>query len=181
MLLLSASLKNCCTTKTAGSSCLHFLIQELKEQRNRLSDITRELRAFCKSSGFADTISCLRTVPGLGFTTIVTMITEIIDINRFTKFDMLCSFVGLVLSIHSSGEKERVNGLTPRRNKYLKHLIIEAAWVAVCKDPGLLKTFSSLITRMPKTDAIIRIARKLLNRIRYVWKNQTPYKITMQS
>jgi len=176
-----SELESYCTKKTAGSSCLRFLIQELKEQRRRLSDITCELRTFCKRSGFSDMINCLRTVPGLGFITIVTLITEIIDINRFNKFDNLCSFVGLVPSTSSSGEKERINGLTPRRNKYLKHLIIESAWVAARKDPELLQAFSLLIKRMPKTDAIIRIARKLLNRIRYVWKNQTPYKTTLQS
>jgi hypothetical protein len=30
---------------------------------------------------------------------------------------------------------------------------------------------------MRKQQAIIRIARKLLNRIRYVWMHQTPYQI----
>jgi len=39
----------------------------------------------------------------------------------------------------------------------------------------MLSAFNQLIKTMKKTDAIIRIAKKLLNRIRFVWKNNTPY------
>jgi len=168
-------LEGLCVEDTAQSASLRFLIEELKEHRFRLSRITRELKRFCKKSGYAKTLKHLLTVPGLGFITAATLITEIIDINRFKKIDDLCSYVGLVPSTHSSGDKQRINGLTPRKNKRLKHLIIEAAWVSIRKDPQLLETFSGLIKRMTKTDAIIRICRKLLNRIRYVWKNQTDY------
>ena len=56
-----------------------------------------------------------------------------------------------------------------------RHLIGEAVWIAIRKDPALLLAFNQLTRRMKKQDAIIRIAKKLLRRIRYVWKNQTPY------
>jgi transposase len=164
-----------CVEDTAEAATLRFLLEELKEHRFRLSRITRELKRFCKNSGYSETLKHLLTVPGLGFVTSATLITEIIDINRFPKIDDLCSYVGLVPSTHSSGDKQRINGLTPRKNKRLKHLIIEAAWVAIRKDPQLLETFSGLIKRMTKTDAIIRICRKLLNRIRHVWRNQADY------
>ena len=45
------------------------------------------------------------------------------------------------------------------------------------KDPALTLAFAELTKRMKKQDAIIRMAKKLVNRIRYVWKNQTVYKI----
>ena len=108
-------------------------------------------------------------------------LTEFIDISRFKKFDKLCSFLGLVPSTDSSGERQRDIGLTPRCNKYLKHMIIESSWIAVRKDLSLLNAYAKLTDRMAKTDAIIRIARKLLNRIHYVWKNQSPYKVILQA
>ena len=170
-----SQLEEQCKEETAGSVCLQFLVEELKEQRNRLYRIVRELRKFVRKSGYASTLKYLLTVPGIGFTTAITLITEIIDIHRFKNLDHLCALVGLVPSTDSSGEKDRNTGLTPRKNKYLKHLIIEASWMAIRKDPHLLECYSQLIRRMRKTDAIVRIARKLLNRIRYVWKNQTAY------
>lgn len=170
-------LESLCTDKTASSMCLRILLSELKEQRPRLCYITQKLRGFSAQCGFADTLKYLLSVPGIGFVTAVTLVTEIIDIDRFKNLDQLASFVGLVPSTNSSGEKDRDTGLTPRKNKYLKHMIIEAAWIAVRKDPNLLSAFDTLTKKMRKTDAIIRISRKLLNRVRFVWKNQTGYQI----
>jgi hypothetical protein len=56
---------------------------------------------------------------------------------------------------------------------------IESAWVAVRKDPALTLKYSELIRRMSKQEAIIRIAKKLLNRIRFVWKNNTCYSFAL--
>ncbi len=170
-------LETLCSVPGAGATCLRILLEELKEHRVRLYKILRELRAYCRTCGFSDTIKYLISIPGIGFITAVTLVTEIIEISRFKKFDQLCSFFGLVPSTESSGDKEKIKGLTPRRNRYLKHLIIESAWIAVRKDPRLLEAYAQLSQRMKKTDAIIRISRKLLNRIRYVWEKQTPYKI----
>jgi hypothetical protein len=53
--------------------------------------------------------------------------------------------------------------------------LIESSWVAVRKDPALLMSFNELSKKMQKNNAIVRIARKLLNRIRYVLKNKQEY------
>jgi|GEM_PF-2995503 len=43
------------------------------------------------------------------------------------------------------------------------------------QDRALPQSYNKLITRMKKQEAIVRIATKLLSRIRYVWKNNCPY------
>jgi ABC-type uncharacterized transport system permease subunit len=53
--------------------------------------------------------------------------------------------------------------------------LVEAAWVAARKDPALLRAFEGYCQRMRETMAIVKIARKLLNRIRFVLKNHKPY------
>ena len=61
-------------------------------------------------------------------------------------------------------------------------MLIECSWVAVREDPALLMAFGKLSKRMVKNRAIVRIvriARKLLNRIRYVLKHQEPYKTSV--
>ncbi len=92
-----------------------------------------------------------------------------------SNLDKLCSYVGLIPDTNSSGETEQKTGITKRRNAQLRGILIESAWVAVRKDPALLMTFNTLCRKMPKNNAIVRIARKLLNRIRYVLKNQQEY------
>jgi transposase len=154
---------------------LDFCLEELQQHRQRTAKITRQLRHYCEEHQFMETINYLRSVAGIGFVTAITFFTEIIDIRRFPTLDHLASFVGLVPSLESSGDRISEHGLTERRNRFLRHLIIEAAWVAARKDPALLLAFTELTQRMKKQDAIIRIARKLLNRMRYVWIHQTKY------
>lgn len=56
-------------------------------------------------------------------------------------------------------------------------MLIEAAWVAVRTDPVMMAKFAGLSKFMKKNKAIIRIARKILNRIRYILKNHQGYEI----
>jgi transposase len=83
--------------------------------------------------------------------------------------------VGLIPNTDSSGETDHKTGMTGRRNALLRFILIESAWTAVRKDPALMMAFNELCKHMTKTKAIVRIARKLLNRIRYVLKNQQEY------
>ena len=103
------------------------------------------------------------------------ILTEIETIDRFDSFDKLCSFIGLVPTMHSSGEKEMTGEITHRGNNFLRSAIVESAWVAARKDMALNKSYHDYCKRMEPNKAIIRIARKLLNRIRYVLKNNEPY------
>ena len=97
------------------------------------------------------------------------------DINRFPHLDHLASMVGLIPSVDSSGDKETIKGITNRHNKHLRYMLVEVAWIAVREDPALTHAFNKLCKRMSRQKAIIKIAKKLLNRIRYVWKNNTNY------
>jgi hypothetical protein len=56
-------------------------------------------------------------------------------------------------------------------------MIIEAAWEAVRLDPALMAKFNELTRRMNKNKAIIRIARKLVSRMRSVLMAREPYKL----
>ncbi|QEH40491.1 IS110 family transposase [Chitinophaga sp. XS-30] len=97
------------------------------------------------------------------------------DIHRFRSLDHLCSFCGLSPNSYSSGEHERVRGLSRRGNATIKHMIIECAWMAIRKDPVLLLYYKSVLPRMNANKAIIKVTRKLLARIRAVLHKQQTY------
>lgn len=147
-------------------------VAELEHVRSRQVAVLRKIRAISKD---VPMIALLRTIPGIGEITSFVLFTELVDIRRFHKLDHLCSFIGLVPSTASSDTTVRVNGITPRHNKFLRYLIIEAAWIAVRKDPALTCAYNELTKRMTKQRAIVRIAKKLTNRIRYVWLHQVQY------
>lgn len=168
-------LKSVELSSSAGQFTLNNLLMQLDEVREHLKNVLKQLREESKQGNISAVISSLTSVPGIAFITAMSLYTEIIDIRRFKRFDELCSFVGLVPSVYSSGETEYTRGISFRHNKFLRPLLIEAAWTAVRKDPALTLRFNELIKQMPKQKAIIRIAKKLLRRIRYVWLNQAEY------
>jgi transposase len=155
---------------------LHYCLDELQSVRDRIKDILKALRSRARKPPIQHIVfDYLMSVPGVGFITAMTFYSEIVDMHRFPSFDKLATFVGLVPDVDSSGERETTMGLTFRQNKYLRHMLIESAWFAVRLDPAMTLKFSLLTKRMKKQQAIIRIAKKLLSRMRYVWLNEKIY------
>jgi transposase len=147
-------------------------LDDLKHARKTRSTIFKQIRKAAKE---VPVIKLLITVPGVGLLTAYTLYAELVDIHRFKNLDNLASYVGLVPSTQSSGTTLIVNGMSNRHCQHLRSALIESAWIAVRNDSALLYSFNELAKKMKKTDAIIRIARKLLNRICFVWKNNKPY------
>ena len=88
---------------------------------------------------------------------------ELETIKRFKSLDKLSSYVGLIPSTNSSGEKDKTGNITRRSNKILRASLIEAAWVAIRQDTALLLEYAELKEKMSPNEAIIRIAKKVLN------------------
>jgi transposase len=162
-----------------GDDCLNVYLEQFKTNQKRIAEIIKLLKKHTLAYGVEQTIKNLCSIPGISFITAITLFTEIININRFKRLDELSSYVGLVPAVRSSGERERTLGISNRHNRFLRNLLIEAAWVAVRKDPALTMCYGELIKRMKKQKAIIKIAKKLLNRVRYVWKNNQRYEIAV--
>ncbi len=161
--------------KASGNLALAAHLKELKHLRQLIAELNRSIRSLAKTDEYRKNVQLLKTVPGISELIAMTLLTELYDINRFKNLDKLASYVGLIPNTDSSGEKERTPGITGRRNPQLRCLLIESAWVAARKDPALLMAFNRLSKKTTKNKAIVQIARKLLNRIRYVLKNQVEY------
>ena len=151
-------------------------IEQLKQIRFRLTQTLKKMKTMVNEvASMSSVYSYLLSVPGVGSITAVALLTEIMDIQRFEKTDQLVSFVGLAPSVSSSDENETLYGVTPRRNKHLRSMMVEAAWKAAAIDPVLTMKFGKLCRRMHRNKAIIRIAKMLLSRLHFVWKNQKTY------
>ena len=162
-------------TEPSGKQSLQAIVRASKNLRETVLQVTRQIKELSKTKDYEEQVTLLRTIPGIGLLTAMKLLTELETINRFASFDELCSFVGLVPSTHTSGDNKVVGDITPRANPMLRSAIIESAWVAVRFDPALTKSHYEYCKRMDPNKAIIRIARKLLSRIRYVLKNKKPY------
>ncbi len=157
---------------------IYYHLQNLIFIRQQLKDIEVEIRKAAKLDLWAKQVQLLESIPGINYRSALVLLSEIGDMSRFKRLDTLCSYVGIVPNCHSSGDKDRTGRMTKRGNKILKTTIIESAWVAIRNDPALTQKYAQLKARgLKASNAIVRIAKKLLNRIRYVLNKQQPYEI----
>ena len=154
---------------------LDLLTSQLERMRGAQLEATRELRRLSQTERYKEGHDLLCTIPGIGTVVAMNLLTEICDITRFGNEKRFASWLGLVPTCHSSGEKVSHGEKTFRGNKQLGPALIEASWVAIRNDPGLSASFVRLCRRMKKQEAIVRIARKLANIIFAVLKNKTGY------
>jgi transposase len=159
----------------SGDRALELLLRELSQFRQSILEITRAIRTLSQQEPYATHVANLVTISGISTVTAMILLTELVTVSRFRSLDELASYVGLVPGEKSSGEDRTITDITQRKNAYLRWVLVESAWIAVRLDPTLMLAFTKLTKRMPANRAIIRIARKLLNRIRFVLKNQQPY------
>lgn len=160
----------------SGEEALSLCIEELKRTKEQIAKIIREVREITREYGMEEKIKRMySSIPGVGYITAITLYAELMDMKRFRRIEELASYVGLVPTIKSSGEKEIVLGLTIRNHRHLRNILIEAAWAAIREDEAMYHYYCNLTQRMNKKRAIISVARKLLNRIRRVWLKEEEY------
>lgn len=170
-----AWLKDVQMKTTSGRQTLDLQIRQLEDLRRQKLEITRALRKLSHSEKFEDTLRLLMTVPGIGQTTGLALLAEIIDITRFKNSEELAAYVGMIPMCHSSGEHEGVGDITLRKHAILRSNIIEAAWVAIRKDESMQLCYLNNCKKMVPSKAIVKVARKLVNRIYFVLKRRQPY------
>lgn len=158
-------------TQLGAKSAMDLMLDDLIHSRNKLYTVTSQIKKLSETDKYRALMGLLRSAPGIGLIVGMTLITEIMDINRFSNFSKFNSFVGLYPNQFSSGESTRMGKMTPRHNNYLRPLIIEAAWIAIRHDSALALKFSEDCKRKTKKRAIVTIARKLLSRIYTVWND----------
>lgn len=160
--------------KESGTLSLEYLLVSYQNTKKQLLDLTRQLRKLVKTYYF-DIYKLLLTIPGIGSITAICLIAEIGDISRFKSCKHLASYVGLIPRSHQSGEKDPNCSLTYRSNKYLRASLVESAWVAIRHDPVLLQYYRERVVSIKAQYVIIKVAHKLLNRVRNVWLNGISY------
>jgi transposase len=162
-------------TTTTGTLALQALVEELLFLRAQLLTLTRQIRHLSRTASYVRSVQLLQTIPGISELSAMMFLTELVDIRRFRDLEHLASYTGLVPDEHSSGDTQQFGHISRRRNPVLRVQLVECAWITIHHDPTLATTFERFARRMGKQKAIIRIARKLLSRIRFVLIHQQPY------
>jgi len=94
----------------------------------RVARLTQALSESVKGWRFEPVVQALQALRGVDVVTAVGVVAEIGDIARFAHPRHLMSYLGLVPSEHSSGERTRRGGITKSGNSHARRLLVEAAW-----------------------------------------------------
>jgi transposase len=136
--------------------------------------ICNELRSYARKHYKKD-YYLLRSIPGVGPLIAIATLCEVGDMRRFKGIDRLSSYVGLVPSLHSSGEKSYSRGITYRSKSLLRSYLIEGAWIAAKKDDELMQYYKER-RGCDHRKIIIKMAAKTLSRMYHVIKTGEPYR-----
>jgi transposase len=110
----------------------------------------------------SEEIRRLMTVPGVSLVSAATFVAVVGDINRFSSPKRLVSYLGLDPRVRQSGEAPARHGrISKQGSPEARHMLCEAAWVAV-RTPGPLRAFyERLRARRGAQIALVATARKL--------------------
>lgn len=124
-------------------------------------------------------VELLMSIPGVGFTSALTLYAEICDIERFSSAEKLAHYAGLVPKVRQSGEHSNM-GREAKGDKWLKWILVEAAWAHVrfCPEGHLAGVYAdACLRKKSKTKAIKVVARKLVNVVWAVWTYEKEFMV----
>jgi transposase len=125
-----------------------------------------------------NSLALLKTIPGIGDVTAMTILSEIGDINRFPDPRHLHSYAGLVPRVYASGESSRYGKITKEGSKFLRYVMVETAHHQLLLKRslvGLKWYYKRLALRKNNQTAAVATARKLLTIVWKVLKEERPY------
>lgn len=114
-------------------------------------------------SPFADQVTRLDEIPGIGPTTAAVIIAEIgVDMSRFPTPAHLASWARFAPGIKASAGKTKGNGSTGHGNRYLARTLGEAAVTASRTDTFLGARYRRIARRRGKKKAMVAVGRSIL-------------------
>lgn len=117
----------------------------------------------------------LMSHPGVGAITALAFVLVIGDPNRFPNGKKLGSYLGLVPSEESSGDRRRLGHISKQGNSLLRCLLGEAAQAAARSDPEWRRRFVHLAMRRERAIAKVAMARHLAVSLFWMWRDGVHY------
>jgi transposase len=117
----------------------------------------------------------LDTLPGVAPYTALFLSSTIGDVNRFQDSKHLCAYLGLVPSLHQSGDVVLTGHITKEGSKFLRRNMVQCARIAVRKDSHLREFYLKLSHMRGERKALIAVARKLAAYAYWMLKRKQTY------
>jgi transposase len=146
----------------------------------QLAHLTTEIRG--ADQVIADQVTAdpqaklLCTIPGVGAYSALLIRSEIGDIHRFPDSRHLCSYAGLVPSVHASADTTRVGRLTKQGSSWLRWILVEVSVHAINGAPQFRSLYYRVAKKHGRNVGRVAVARALLKTIYAMLTTQQPFR-----
>jgi transposase len=150
--------------------------RDLLELLDRLSPTIAELtQTIDQEAEKCPAARRLRTHPGVGSLTALAFVLIIGRAERFQCGKQIASYLGLVPSEESSGDRRRMGHISKQGNTLLRFLLVEAAQVTVRSLPEWRSKYFHLAMRRGRKIAKVAMARKLAIQLYWMMRKEWDY------
>lgn len=118
----------------------------------------------------------LCTIPGIGAYSALLIQSEIGDIHRFPDSRHLCSYAGLVPSVHASADTTRLGRLTKQGSAWLRWILVEVSVHAINGAPQFRSLYHRVAKKHGHNVGRVAVARALLKTIYAMLTTQQPFR-----
>jgi transposase len=117
----------------------------------------------------------LMTHPGVGPQTALGMVLTLGEVGRFGSAKQVASYLGLVPSEYSSGNKQRLGHISKQGSSLMRFLLVEAGQTAVRGDERLRRAYARLAAKKGRAVAKVMVARRLAVRLYWMLRRNWTY------
>jgi transposase len=149
---------------------LQEYINDLSKCTLRVERLTEQIQQFVPQWRMYPVVKALQSLRGVSLIVSTTTVAEIGDLNRFESPVELMSYLGLVASEYSSGEKTKRGSITKAGNGHVRRVLVEAAWAYRLRarvSRAILKRQEGLPQEI--LDISWKAQVRLCSRYRYLW------------
>ena len=150
---------------------LDGISEQIKAVEKQIQEMVRE----------DDTVELLMTVPGIGLINAATIASYTKDIERFEyDFKRFASYLGIVPSVHNSGDTEHYGRITKRGPQELRTAFVQVAMGVIrmpqkTGDWKLMKDYALMKTSKGTGRAIIALTRKMARIVFAMLNTKEPF------
>ena len=112
----------------AQNRVLQDYLRAAEDASERVARVTADIEELVESWSWAPMVKALQALRGVRLLTAVILVAELGDLRRFGTAGELMSFLGLVPSENSTGNRKRRGGITRTGNSHARWVLVEAAW-----------------------------------------------------
>lgn len=159
-----------------GRSVLARYLEMLDHVHRIITESNRQLRALAREPRWEKPSALVRTMPGVGLVTALTVLAELGDLQRFRGPSSVSNYGGLVPVLRESNEKHYQGGITKRGSAHLRAVLVEAAWVAIRRVPRYAHLYGRVKERRGAPTAIVAVARRMLEDMYVMLKKDEPFR-----